>query len=157
MYTDLQSNAFLNENKAVRSNSYQDIARTPCERDTLTSGSTNHNLTKENARAAATAPGVNQDKKTASFRGDSTPKRRRSAMSMFAKDNHKRIAKVLGFALTLGTESAWHGLTIILMARLSEAERASLAFASLNSLSEKHAYMTASAALFGTLYGEAEQ
>jgi hypothetical protein len=78
-------------------------------------------------------------------------------MSLYAKDSHKRIAKVLGFALTLGTESAWHGLTIILMARLTDAERASLAFATLNSLSEKHAYMTASAALFGTLYGEAEQ
>ena len=71
-------------------------------------------------------------------------------MSMFAKNNHKRIAKVLGFALTLGTESACHGVTIILMARLTDAERASLAFATLNSLSEKHAYMTASAALFGT-------
>ncbi|WIY23699.1 hypothetical protein [Parasedimentitalea psychrophila] len=43
------------------------------------------------------------------------------------------------------------------MARLTDAERASLAFATLNSLSEKHAYMTASAALFGTLYGEASQ
>jgi len=78
-------------------------------------------------------------------------------MSMFAKGNHKRVAKAIGFALMLGTESAWHGLTIILMARLTDAERSSLAFATLNSLSEKHAYMTASAALFGTLYGEGER
>ncbi|PCJ08756.1 MAG: hypothetical protein COB16_06590 [Rhodobacteraceae bacterium] len=76
-------------------------------------------------------------------------------MSLYAKDSHKRAAKSLGFALTLGTESAWHSLTIILMARLTEAERAQLAFATLNSLSENHAYMTASAALFGTKYGEA--
>ena len=76
-------------------------------------------------------------------------------MSLHAKDRHKKAAKGLGFALTLGNESAWHGLTVILMARLSEAERASLAFATLNSLSENHAYMTASAALFGTQYGEA--
>ena len=76
-------------------------------------------------------------------------------MSEFAKDRHKRIAKNLGCVLTMGTESAWHELTIILMARLTEAERASLAFATLNSLSEDHAYMTASAALFGTLHGEA--
>ena len=102
---------------------------------------------REEARAAATAPGVNHDKKT--------PKRGKSAMSLYAKDSHKRAAKSLGFALTLGTESAWHSLTIILMARLTEAERAQLAFATLNSLSENHAYMTASAALFGTKYGEA--
>lgn len=78
-------------------------------------------------------------------------------MSMFAKDNHKRIAKAMGFALTLGTESAWHGLTIVLMSRMTDAERASLAFATLKSLSEKHAYMAASAALFGTMYGEDKQ
>ena len=75
-------------------------------------------------------------------------------MSKYAKDAHKRVARGLGCVLTLGTESAWHGLTIILMARLSKAERASLAFAALNSLSEDHAYMTASVALFGTLHGE---
>jgi len=107
---------------------------------------------KENTGAAATVLGVNQDKKTASFRRNNTPK---SAMSLYAKDRHKKAAKGLGFALTLGTESAWHSLTIILMARLTEAERAALAFATLNSLSENHAYMTASAALFGTQYGEA--
>jgi len=109
---------------------------------------------KENARKAATAPGVNHDKKTASFRRSNTHK---SAMSLYAKDRHKKVAKGLGFALTLGDESAWHGLTIILMARLNETERASLAFATLNSLSENHAYMTASAALFGTPYGEAAE
>ncbi len=75
-------------------------------------------------------------------------------MSMYAKDAHKRVSRSLGYALTLGTTAAWHGLTIILMSRLSEAERAGLAFAALNSLSEDHAYMTASAALFGTLPGE---
>ncbi|WIY23738.1 hypothetical protein [Parasedimentitalea psychrophila] len=78
-------------------------------------------------------------------------------MSLYAKDRHKKTAKGLGFALTLGTESAWHSLTITLMARLTEAERAALAFATLNSLSESHAYMTASAALFGTQYGEAAE
>jgi hypothetical protein len=60
----------------------------------------------------------------------------------------------LGYVLTLGTESGWHELTIILMARLIEAECASLAVANVNSLSEDHAYMTASAALFRTRYGE---
>ncbi|AZV79028.1 hypothetical protein EBB79_14890 [Parasedimentitalea marina] len=157
MYTDLQSTAFFNKNNAVRSNSYQDIGRTPSERDTPTFGTTSHNLTNEDTGSSATVTGVNQDKKTASFRRNKAAKRVKSAMSLYAKDSHKRVAKGLGFALTLGTESAWHGMTILLMARLSEAERASLAFATLNSLLENHAYMTASAALFGTQYGEAAE
>jgi len=157
VYTDLQSTGFFNKNNAVRSNPYQDIGRTPSERDTPTFGATSRNLRKENAESAATAPGVNHDKRTASFRCNKAAKPVKSAMSLYDKDRHKKVAKGLGFALTLGTESAWHGLTIILMARLSEAERASLAFASLNSLSENHAYMTASAALFGTPYGEAAE
>ncbi|NRB17235.1 MAG: hypothetical protein HRU33_06555 [Rhodobacteraceae bacterium] len=150
----MQSIAFFNKNKALRSNLYQDIGRTPSERDTRTFGTSSRNLTKENAGSAATAPSVNYHKKTASFRRNNIHK---SAMSLYAKDRHKKVAKGLGFALTLGDESAWHGLTIILMARLSEAERASLAFATLNSLSENNTYMTASAALFGTLYGEAAE
>ncbi|AXT23594.1 hypothetical protein D1822_12665 [Phaeobacter inhibens] len=29
-------------------------------------------------------------------------------MSLYAKDGHKRIAKAVGYALTLGTSAAWH-------------------------------------------------
>ncbi len=75
-------------------------------------------------------------------------------MSLFARPAHKAVAKAVGFALTLNDEAAWRGLTIVLLARLSEAERAALAFACLNSQSEEHAYMTASVTLFGVLNGE---
>lgn len=76
-----------------------------------------------------------------------TPKRVRGAMSKWAKDRHKKVARAIGFALTLGTESAWHGITIVLMARLSDEERAALAFAALMSLSDEHAAAVAEAAV----------
>lgn len=77
---------------------------------------------------------------------NNTPKRVRGAMSKWAKDRHKKVARAIGFALTLGTESAWHGITIVLMARLSDEERAALAFAALMSLSDEHAAAVAEAA-----------
>lgn len=109
---------------------------------------------KKNAASAVTDNGVKSDKKAANFRGNDTPKRRRSAMSLYGKDAHKWVAKAIGYALNLGTESAWRGLTIVLMARLSDEERAALAFAALSSLSDDHAYLTASVALYGVLDGE---
>jgi hypothetical protein len=75
-------------------------------------------------------------------------------MSKWDKDAHKRVAKSLGYVLTQDSEAAWRDLTIVLMARLTEAERAALAFATLNSLPEDHAYLTASVALYGVLNGE---
>jgi hypothetical protein len=75
-------------------------------------------------------------------------------MSKYGKDGHKRVAKMLGYSLTLGDAAAWHGFTIVLLARLTEPERAALAFATLNSLNHNNAYKTASVALFGTLNGE---
>lgn len=75
-------------------------------------------------------------------------------MSKYGKVDHKRAAKMLGYTLALGDEAAWHGFTIVLLARLTERERAALAFAVLNSLDHNNAYKTASVALFGTLGGE---
>jgi hypothetical protein len=62
---------------------------------------------------------------------------------------------MLGYALTLGDEAAWHSMTIVLMAKLTDRERAALAYAALNSLDEDTAHMTASVVLFGILDGEA--
>ncbi len=78
----------------------------------------------------------------------------RSAMSLFAKPAHKKMARALGYALTLGTAAAWHGLTIVLINRLTTAERTGLAFAALKSLDDDQAYQTASLAIFGTSKGE---
>ncbi|WP_370049322.1 MULTISPECIES: hypothetical protein [Salipiger] len=80
---------------------------------------------------------------------------RRSTMSLYAKGAHKRVARMLGFALTLGDEAGWHGFHTVLKARLTREERAALAFAALKSLDEDTAYLTASVALFDVLDGEA--
>lgn len=85
-----------------------------------------------------------------------TRKTRQSAMSLYARDGHKRAAKALGFALTIATERAWLGLSNILEHRLSTEERAALAFAALRSLDDHTAYLTASAALFEVVNGEAQ-
>ncbi|MEP4039214.1 hypothetical protein [Pseudophaeobacter sp.] len=78
-------------------------------------------------------------------------------MSLYGKDSHKRIAKAVGFALTIGTSAAWHELTVLLMFRLTEAERAGLAYAALSSLSEDNAYDVAILALFGAVTAEGVQ
>ena len=61
------------------------------------------------------------------------------------------------YALTLGTADAWHGAAFVFTARLTDQERAALAYAALRSLNHDIAYMTASAVLFGTLKGEVLQ
>ncbi|AUQ55175.1 hypothetical protein [Phaeobacter inhibens] len=85
---------------------------------------------------------------------DAPVSKRKNAMSLYAKDGHKRIAKAVGYALTLGTSAAWHGLTFLLVARLNEAERAGLAYAALRSLNKDNAHSVASLAIFGATKGE---
>lgn len=94
--------------------------------------------TKENAASEATEHGVKWCETEQKSHEDNTPKRGRSAMSKWAKPAHKKTARAIGYALTLGDEAAWHGLTIVLMARLSDEERAAMAFAALMSLSDEH-------------------
>ncbi|WP_306043855.1 hypothetical protein [Mameliella sp. MMSF_3455] len=60
---------------------------------------------------------------------------------------HKRMSKMLGYTLTLGTSDAWSGFSDVAAARLSNEERAALAFASLRSLHPDHAELTARAAI----------
>lgn len=60
----------------------------------------------------------------------------KSAMSLYAKDNHKRAARALGYALTLGTSGAWLDFAAITAARLTDQERGGLAYAGLRSLNE---------------------
>ena len=77
-----------------------------------------------------------------------------NAMSLYAKTAHKRVAKAIGYVLTLDTPEAWDGFSLILLARLNKRKRAALAYAALNSLDDDTAYRTASVALFGVLNGE---
>ncbi|MCP3879235.1 MAG: hypothetical protein GY701_12730 [Sulfitobacter sp.] len=54
---------------------------------------------------------------------------------------------MLGYCLTLQTSDAWLGFSKVASARLDPTERAALAYATLLSLTPKHAEATAAAAL----------
>lgn len=60
---------------------------------------------------------------------------------------HKAIARELGYALTLCRNYGWQSFTDLAATRLSDTERAALAFAALQSLSPKLAELTAAHAL----------
>ena len=109
---------------------------------------------KENAATSAKVNGVKDDKKRDISCADATPKRSANAMSLYAKDRHKRASKSLGYVLTMATPDAWEGFVLILKARLTTGERQALAMAALVTLDDDTAYRTASAALFGVLDGE---
>lgn len=112
---------------------------------------------QENAATVAPCDGVQKHKKRDISCGNTSPKTQSNAMSLYAKETHIRLSKAIGFALTLGTSKAWEGLSLILVARLSKAERAALAYSALISLDDETAYRTASVALFGVMNGEALQ
>ena len=58
----------------------------------------------------------------------------RSAMSLYAKDRHKRAAKMLAYALTLDDPVAWNQTAAILGHRLTTNELASVAYVALSAL-----------------------
>ena len=112
---------------------------------------------KKNAATSAKVNGAKTIVAVQNQHQNCTTKTHANATSLYAKDAHTRIAKAIGYTLTLGTSKAWEGLSLILMARLSKAERAALAYSALISLDEDTAYRTASVALFGVLNGEVVQ
>lgn len=69
-------------------------------------------------------------------------------MSRFARPAHKRIARVIGYALTLRSAEGWWKASAVMSVSLKPEERAALAYAALTSLDERTAYATAEAALF---------
>ncbi len=88
-----------------------------------------------------------------------TAKPARSAMSKWAKPAHKRVARAIGYVLTLGlTGDRAAGLARIFSALLTEDEKAGIAYAALRSMEDHDAaYQVGSIALFGTYRGEAVQ
>lgn len=58
----------------------------------------------------------------------------RSAMSLYAKDAHKRVCRMLGYALTLDDLVIWNQTSAILAHRLTSMELASVAYAVLSAL-----------------------
>ncbi|WP_238368901.1 hypothetical protein [Heliomarina baculiformis] len=59
------------------------------------------------------------------------------------------MSKMLGYSLTLGDFDAWFAFSAVATVRLSETERAALAFAALKSLSPSKAELAADAAISG--------
>jgi hypothetical protein len=69
----------------------------------------------------------------------------------FARRSHIRAGTALVNSLTLGDEAAWAGFTVIVMARLSDRERAALAYAALMALDDWQAFLVSEAALWGVV------
>ncbi|SLN70905.1 hypothetical protein [Roseisalinus antarcticus] len=64
------------------------------------------------------------------------------------KSEHKRMARVIGYTLTLGDADAWAGFTTVARVRLTIEERAALAWAALRALdTPEQAEMVADAVL----------
>jgi hypothetical protein len=112
---------------------------------------------KENAAAADSRNGADDLVKRDILPGDNSLKHRFEAMLNWGDPDHMRAMRVAGHALTLGTSDAWLSASAVWAARLSVPERVALAYAALKALDEDEAYLTASAAIFGTLHGEAVQ
>lgn len=115
------------------------------------------NPPKENAAAADSRNGVNDLAKRDISPAHDSLKQRFDAMLNWGDLDHVRAMRVAGHALTLGTSDAWLSASAVWAARLSVPERVALAYAALKALDEDEAYLTASAAIFGTLHGEAVQ
>lgn len=107
------------------------------------------NLTNENPGATAIATGVDNVETLENSQPHNTPKTGRSAMSKYAKDGHKRIARLVGYALTLDEADAWWTLSALMRAHLTVAERASLALMALKSLDPDDALQAVEAAFSG--------
>lgn len=86
------------------------------------------------------------EKRKLAYQGQPFPQRR-SAMSKWAKPQHKASARALGYALTLATHEGWWKFALILRARLTVQERAALAFIALQALDYDDACVTADAVL----------
>ncbi|MDK3019633.1 hypothetical protein [Pseudodonghicola flavimaris] len=63
------------------------------------------------------------------------------------KPTHKRMSRVLGYSLTLGDAEGWAVFSKVAALRLSDEERAALAYAVLNSLSPEQAALVAAASM----------
>ena len=55
-------------------------------------------------------------------------------LSKYMPDAYKRVARTVGYSLLLTDADAWHGLTVVLTARLTPQERGAMAWAVLRSL-----------------------
>jgi hypothetical protein len=148
VWTDLQSNRFPCDPKSISQKQYQDICETPGERDTRQICRVHCEQTK-NAAPTGMGNGVNSVKKSGQLPATDIPKPRSNLMLKWAKDAHKRTTRMVSYAPTLRTANASHGVAYVQAKRLTNAERASLVYAALQSLDYVTANLTASVVLFG--------
>jgi len=71
----------------------------------------------------------------------------RSIMAQHAKPAHKAAARMVGYALTLGDADGYLALAGVLELRLTDQERAGLAYAALRAMDHGAACTVADAAL----------
>lgn len=79
--------------------------------------------------------------------GAPSSKRADGILSKYMKPEHKRMSRMLGYCLTLDTPEAWAGFRFVSQVRLTEGERAMLAYFALTSLAPDHVEMTAAAVI----------
>ena len=104
-------------------------------------------IEKESLGAAATATKAHEKGKADQPQRHDNMIPVERTITLFAKSTHIRIARAFAYALTLGTLKAWCILLPLLMIRLTEHERASLAFIALKSLNPEQAVKVADAAI----------
>ncbi len=76
---------------------------------------------------------------------------KKSAMSRYARPAHKRAARALGFALTLGTEPDWWVFSALINRLLTDQEKTALAYFALMAMDEHQTQITAEAALWSVV------
>lgn len=106
-------------------------------------------LENENPGALGGATGANLE--AANFTRTAYRKRGGNAMSRHAKDRHKRVARMVGYALTAGDPATWGGLSSVVAIRLTPLEIASLAFAALRALEPHEREAVHNAAQWGVV------
>jgi len=60
--------------------------------------------------------------------------KKRSSLAQIIKPEHKRMSRVIGYALTVGGADAWQGVGTVAAARMTIEERTAWAWAALRSL-----------------------
>ncbi|MCK0102535.1 hypothetical protein [Pseudohalocynthiibacter sp. F2068] len=103
----------------------------------------------ENAVPSVTGNGVSLKGSSNTHSPSCTPLPGRSTMSLYGKDDHKRVSKMLGYALTLGDERAWTDASVVFQARLTPTECGRAAAAFLLALDEDQAGEVAGMFLHG--------
>jgi hypothetical protein len=68
-------------------------------------------------------------------------------LSKYMPDAYKRVARTVGYSLLLTDADAWHGLTVVLTARLTPQERGAMAWAVLRSLTPEQVVAVAETVL----------